>query len=129
LVLLSTLLDYVPLRKPLFDTIDDLILAWRGEKMALLPECAQAIENGFLLSKATIDAAAMLAFDYAGLPEADNPYTQVVSETRERLSTWRGDLKIIQPQYKDAQVLALEAQQAPVCRSGEILQVIGYLAP
>ena len=85
----------------------DRVLAWRDEKMALLPECAQAIELGFLLSKATTDVAALLAFHYAGLPDANNPYAQPVRHARESLSTWRKDLMIIQPRYKGAAVLAL----------------------
>lgn len=94
----------------------DLILAWREEKIALLPECAQAIELGFLLSKATTDAAALLAFGYAGVTEEDNPYTLPVAQARESLSTWRKDLKIIQPQYKGATVLALgPASALPPC--------------
>ena len=89
--------------------------------MALLPECAQAIELGFLLSKATTDAAALLAFRYADAPDADNPYTQPVNEAREKLSTWREDLLIIQPRYKGATVLALgPASALPPCNSVEI---------
>ena len=67
----------------------------------------QAIELGFLLSKATADSAAMLAFGYADVPDSDNPYSQPVRGARESLSTWRKDLKIIQPQYKGATELAL----------------------
>ena len=84
--------------------------------MARLPECAQAIELGFLLSKATTDAAALLAFRYADVPEGDNPYAQVVSGTRENLPTWRADLMIIQPRYKGATVLALgPSSELPAC--------------
>ena len=94
----------------------DRILAWRGESMARLPECAQAIELGFLWSKATTDAAALLAFRYADVPEGDNPYAQVVSRAREELSTWRKDVMIIQPRYKGATVLALgPASELPAC--------------
>ncbi len=96
----------------------DLILAWRDEKMALLPECAQAIEFGFLLSKATTDAAALLAFRYAGVPEAENSYVLPAGQARDSLSTWRKDLMIIQPQYKDATVLALgPASELPPCNA------------
>ncbi len=94
----------------------DLILAWREEKMSLLPECAQAIELGFLLSKATSDTAAMLAFGYAGVPESENAYVQPAGQARESLSTWRKDLMIIQPRYKGATVLALgPASELPAC--------------
>ena len=94
----------------------DLMLAWRDDKLARLPECAQAIELGFLLSKATTDSAAMLAFGYADVPDADNPYSQAVSAARESLSTWRVDLMIIQPQFKGAQMLALgPASELPPC--------------
>ena len=94
----------------------DRFLAWRGETMARLPECAQAIELGFLLSKATTDAAALLAFGYAGVTEKDNPYTLPVAQARESLSTWRKHLMIIQPQHKGATVLALgPASALPAC--------------
>lgn len=108
-------------QNPLSISVINSILAWRDEKISLLPECAQAIELGFLLNKATTDAAALLAFRYADVPDADNPYTQPVSQVRERLSTWRKDLKIIQPRHKGATVLALgPASELPACATTDI---------
>ena len=104
-------------QNPLSISVIEYILDWRDETMALLPECAQAIELGFLLSKATTDAAALLAFRYADMPDADNPYAQPVSQARDSLLTWRKDLKIIQPRYKEAAVLALgPASAMPACQ-------------
>ena len=103
-------------QNPLSLSAINFILTWRDEKLPLLPECAQAIEFGFLLSKASTDAAALLAFRYADVPEGDNPYSQLVGQARESLSTWRQDLMIIQPQYKEATVLALgPASELPPC--------------
>ena len=103
-------------QSPLSIAVIHFILDWREEKLALLPECAQAIELGFRLSKATTDAAALLAFRYAAVPDADNPYTEPVTEARASLSTWRKDLMIVQPQYKGATVLALgPASKLPAC--------------
>lgn len=105
-------------QSPLSIAVIHFILDWREEKLALLPECAQAIELGFLLSKASTDAAALLAFRYAAVPDADNPYTEPVTEARASLSTWRKDLMIVQPQYKGATVLALgPASELPPCHS------------
>ena len=96
----------------------DLILAWREDNMPLLPKCAQAIELGFLLSKATTDTAAMLAFGYAAVPASENPYIQPANRARDSLSTWRKDLQIIRPQYKGAAALALgPASVLPTCNA------------
>ena len=99
----------------------DAILGWREENLPQLPQCAQAIELGFLLSKLTTDAAAQFALTYAQVAGDDNPYLNVVEDMREKLRTWRKDSKLALSEYRGATVFALgPGGQLPSCSSDEI---------
>lgn len=99
----------------------DAILGWREENLPQLPQCAQAIELGFLLSKLTTDAAAQFALTYAQVAGDDNPYISVVEDMREKLRTWRKDNKLALSEYRGATVLALgPGGHLPSCSADEI---------
>ena len=102
----------------------DNLLVLRDENMPLLPECAQAIELGYLLNKVATDSAAMFAFNYAGVSQEDNPYFDTVMLTMRGLESWRDDLKLTRPEYEGATVLALgQAGALPSCTPKELASV------
>ena len=107
----------------------DAILRWREENLPQLPECAEAIELGFLLSKATTDAAAQLALSYAEVADEDNPYVALVNSSRDKLHTWRDDLKLTRPENREAAALALgTGGQLPPCGRDEIAHAYATVA-
>lgn len=99
----------------------DNMLGWREDKLQQLPQCAQAIELGYLLNKLATDSAAMYAFSYAGIPAENNPYAESVALTLRGLTTWRDELLLTRPEYEGATVLALgQGSELPPCSSAEI---------
>ena len=76
----------------------DNVLAWREENLRQLPECAEAIELGFLLSKATTDAAARYALNFLGVSYEENPYVDSVVQLSDHLNSWRDELKLTRPE-------------------------------
>ena len=105
-------------------TAVDNLLVWRDENMPQLPECAQAIELGYLLNKVATDSAAMFAFNYAGVSQEDNPYFDTVTLAMRGLESWRDDLKLTRPEYEGATVLALgQAGALPSCTPNELASV------
>ena len=80
LVLLSTLLDYVPLQRPSVDSIGDLMayaklhLDQRESSFSLLPLCRAAIVTPRHVFALFGDFVAGSALDRAGLPRSANPY-------------------------------------------------------
>ena len=102
----------------------DNLLVWRDENMPQLPECAQAIELGYLLNKVATDSVAMFAFNYAGVSQEDNPYFDTVTLAMRGLESWRDDLKLTRPEYEGATALALgQAGALPSCTPNELATV------
>ncbi|MCY3832202.1 MAG: SH3 domain-containing protein [Chloroflexi bacterium] len=99
----------------------DRVLEWREENLPKIPECLEAIELGFHLTKAASDTAAEFALNHAGITGEDNPYNEAADKAREVLKTWRADLKLTRPEYAGATVLALGTpSELPPCNSVEI---------
>ena len=97
------------------------ILTWRIENISTLPDCLEAIELGYWLSKATTDAAVQFALNYAEVAPEDNPYAASVSSTRELLTSWRDQQRLAEPEYKGAVVVALgTASRLPACSIEQI---------
>ena len=80
LVLLSTLLDYVPLREPSVDSIEDLAeyaglhLEQREASFSLLPLCHAAIVTQRQIFALYGDFVGASALDRAGVSGSANPY-------------------------------------------------------
>ncbi|MCY4063229.1 MAG: SH3 domain-containing protein [Chloroflexi bacterium] len=97
------------------------ILTWRIENMSTLPDCLEAIELGYWLSKATTDAAVQFALNHAEVAAEDNPYGATVNRARELLSSWRDQLRLAKPEHQGAIVVALgPASQLPACSIEQI---------
>ena len=102
----------------------DQVLQWRHENLSTLPECLEAIEVGFLLSKAATDAALQFALRYAGVADERNPYIAAVDAAREKLRSWRDEITLTRPENDGATVLILgRASELPSCKSVEIAYV------
>ena len=78
----------------------DAILGWREENLPQLPQCAQAIELGFLLSKLTIRRRGPVCPSLRPSRGDDNPYINAVEDMREKLHTWRKDSKLALSEYR-----------------------------
>ena len=106
----------------------DNMLVWREDKMLQLPQCAQAIELGYLLNTLATDAAVMFAFSYAGIAADNNPYAESVTLAMRRLATWRDELKLTRPAYEAATVLVLgHGSELPSCSSAELAAAWGVM--
>ena len=105
-------------------TAVDNLLVWRDENMPQLPECAQAVELGYLLNKVATDSATMFAFNYAGVSQENNPYVATVTSALQSLTSWRDDLKLTRPEYEGATALALgQASALHSCSPKELASV------
>jgi len=105
----------------LWITAVDQILNWRIDNMPTLPDCLEAIEPGYWLSKATADAAAQFSLNHAEAAPEDNPYIATVNRTREALRSWRDQLQLTKPEHEGAIVVALgPASQLRACNVEEI---------
>jgi len=114
-------------REGWIDSLDNM-LAWREDKMLQLPQCAQAIELGFLLNRLATDSATLYAFNYAGIAEEDNPYAASVAEALRSLGSWRDGLRLTRPEYEGAKVLTLgRGSELPACSSAEIAAAYGVV--
>ena len=51
-------------------------LAWRQSSLTRYPSCVESIEIAWLTSQTAGDISALFAFDFIGLPEDDNPYSE-----------------------------------------------------
>ena len=99
----------------------DQMLNWRIDNMPTLPDCLEAIALGYWLSKATTDAAVQFAFNHAEVTIDDNPYSASVNALRDTLKSWRDHLRLAEPEFRDAIVVALgPASQLPACNIEQI---------
>lgn len=99
----------------------DQMLNWRIDNMPQLPDCLEAIELGYRLSKATADAAAQFALRAAEVAPDDNPYIATLARLREELKSWRDHLRLTLPENQDALVIALgPLSQLPACSLADI---------
>ena len=106
----------------------DQMLNWRIVNMPTLPDCLEAIEFGYWLSKASTDAAVQFSFNQAGVAPESNPFSATVSVTREVLRSWRDQLKLASPENESAMVVALgPASALPACSLEEIQETYRVL--
>ncbi len=104
------------------------ILTWRIENMSTLPDCLEAIELGFWLSKAATDAAVEFALFHADVGPEANPYSATVKSARDLLSSWRDQLQLTAAEREGAIVLPLgPASQLPACGIEKIEQAYRVL--
>ena len=104
------------------DAIDQ-ILRWRIDNMPTLPDCTEAVELGFALSKTTADAAAQFALRHAEVAPESNPYNATLAEARANLAAWRDHLKLKPSDYADAVVVALGREsQLPACSAEQLVE-------
>lgn len=97
------------------------ILTWRIENMSKLPDCLEAIELGYWLSKATTDIAVHFALNHAEVAPENNPYGATVNRARELLTSWRDQLRLAEPEHQGAIVVAQgPASQLPACSIEQI---------
>ena len=106
----------------------DQILNWRIDNMPTLPDCLEAIELGYWLSKASTDAAVQFSLNHAKVAPENNPYGATVNITREVLSSWRDHLKLANPENDSAIVVALgPASALPACSVAAIKEAHSVL--
>ena len=106
----------------------DIMLAWRAANLPMLPQCLQAIELGYWLSKAAADATAVFALSHAEVPQAQNPFYATLSRARDVLGTWRDQLKLTAAEHEDAIVVALgPVSELPACSREQIEVAYGAL--
>lgn len=104
------------------DAIDQ-ILSWRIDNMPTLPDCGEAVELGFALSKTTADAAAQFALRHAEVAPESNPYSATLADARAKLASWRDHLKLEPSDYEDAVVVALGPEsQLPACSAEQLVE-------
>ena len=104
------------------DAIDQ-ILSWRIDNMPTLPDCGEAVELGFALSKTTADAAAQFALRHAEVAPESNPYSATLADARANLASWRDHLKLKPSDYEDAVVVALGPEsQLPACSAEQLVE-------
>lgn len=77
------------------ETPDDLIdyiklqFEWRDELWSALSGCAEVFDIALLMLQTAGDLAIKAAFDLAGVPPDDNPYTSQISHSQSLIEQWR----------------------------------------
>ena len=94
-----------------------------------LPLCAELFEFNWLARQLLADKAAWSASKILGYDASNNPFAGQLRDTGVAMLSWIDNAEAILEGDDRTVPQALEAQQAPACRSGEVLQVIGYLSP
>ncbi len=99
----------------------DQLLQWREQILGEIPECLEAIEVGFMLSKAASDAAALAALQHAGVADERNPYIDPVIAVRQKMNAWKDELELTREENQGASLLILgRPSQLAACSAAEI---------
>ena len=70
------------------------LLDWRGDLMARLPQCAGAVELGWLMNDISIDLAVLHSLIYTGADASALPHSTEIPESLERMSELASELGI-----------------------------------
>ena len=73
----------------------DQRLQWRAEQLLDLPDCAESLQLGLLLSESVTDAAAHHALAYAGVSSETNPFINLEAAGVAVLRDWRERIQIM----------------------------------
>lgn len=99
-LLFDDLQGFLALREQALETRrhDDLIayiqklFEWRDMLWNALPACAEVFDIAALMIQMTGDYAALLALDFAGVPQDDNPYLTELDRGLESFEQWQADV-------------------------------------
>ena len=93
------------------------MLTWRDGVWAQLTPCAEAIHLGMLMSQTASDIVTAFAFSFAGVPAAENPFGELLSEELTELGVTLEALIVLTSAAGDASVAApLENRCRPARR-------------
>ena len=105
------------------------MLTWRDGVWAQLTPCAEAIHLGILMSQTASDIVTAFAFSFAGVPAAENPCSELLSEELTELAVTLQALIVLTSAAGDASVAAPLENPLPACSAHDMAAVADMLSP
>ncbi len=100
-----------------FSALLDERLAWRANRLPVLPICAETLALSQALYAALTDSMTSLSFAFVGVPAAQNPFMALAEAGLQRIAAWQVSPA---PGTGTGALQSFEARQLPACSRAQL---------